>query len=60
MADHVVGLWRDRDRWARTALAAREYAATVSLETFQGRVRELLERQWQVTLGPDRDAGTSR
>lgn len=52
MADHVVGLWQDRDRWARTALAARDYAATVSLETFQGRVRELLERQWKVTLSP--------
>jgi len=32
------------------AAAARAYAATVTLEAFEQRVHELLERQWEVEL----------
>lgn len=51
MAAAVVALVADRVRWADMATDARDYAATVTLEAFQGRVKEMLERQWGVTLG---------
>lgn len=52
MARAVVGLVQDRARWAAMAADARAYAATVSLDAFQDRVRELLEAQWGVRLDP--------
>ena len=56
MADAVRDLMGDRERWATMAAAAREYSSTVTLEAFQDRVHELLERQWGVDL-PLPDAG---
>ena len=50
LAGHVLGLLGDRERWATMAGSARDYARTVSLETFQERIREMLERQWHVEL----------
>jgi glycosyltransferase involved in cell wall biosynthesis len=50
LAQLVIGLIEDRPRWARMARAARGHAATVTLEAFQERVREMLERQWEVEL----------
>lgn len=47
LVDDLVG---DRERWASMAAAARDYAGTMTLEAFQDRVRELLERQWRVSL----------
>lgn len=38
--------------WAERASAARAYAATVSLDAFEQRVRDMLERQWGVDLSP--------
>lgn len=59
MAELVVDLVHDRPRWASMAVAARDYAGSVTLEAFQDRVQELLERQWQVTLRtPARDGRT--
>jgi glycosyltransferase involved in cell wall biosynthesis len=50
LADAVVALVADRPRWVSMAQDARRYAASVTLEAFQDRVREMLERQWGVTL----------
>ncbi len=50
LAELVLGLITDRERWADMAVAARDYAGTMTLEAFQDRVREMLERQWGVTL----------
>jgi glycosyltransferase involved in cell wall biosynthesis len=50
LAHLVSGLLADRDRWSAMATDARAYAATVTLEAFQARVKEVLERQWKVTL----------
>jgi glycosyltransferase involved in cell wall biosynthesis len=50
LAELVLGLISDRDHWADMAVAARDYASTMTLEAFQDRVREMLERQWAVTL----------
>jgi glycosyltransferase involved in cell wall biosynthesis len=50
MAAAVVALVRDRSRWAAMAREARTYAASVTLEAFQDRLREMLERQWGVRL----------
>jgi glycosyltransferase involved in cell wall biosynthesis len=52
LAGLVAGLLADRDRWLALATDARAYAATVTLEAFQARVKEMLERQWRVTLRP--------
>lgn len=53
LADAIVELAKDRPRWAAMAAEARAYAATVSLDAFEDRVRELLEAQWGVELrGP--------
>lgn len=48
IADAVCGLIDDRDRWVSMIDAGRAYTATVSLEAFEGRIRELLERHWEV------------
>jgi len=50
LAVAVAELTDDRERWAGMAAAARAYAATVTLEAFEQRVHELLERQWEVEL----------
>lgn len=50
LAELIAGLVADRERWARMSRAAREYTATVTLDAFEERVRELLERQWGVRL----------
>jgi glycosyltransferase involved in cell wall biosynthesis len=50
LAEAVAGLVADRVRWGAMAAASREYAATVTLEAFEQRVHELLERQWGVEL----------
>jgi glycosyltransferase involved in cell wall biosynthesis len=55
MADEVERLLGDRVRWAAMARAARTFSGTVTLETFQQRVRSMLESQWGVRL-PDPDA----
>ena len=53
MAAHVEALVGDRTRWKRMAGAARDYAAEMTLDRFSERVREMLERNWDVSL-PDR------
>jgi len=50
MAREINALVADRTRWAAMSAEARAYTATVSLEAFQDRVREMLERQWGVRL----------
>lgn len=50
LAELVLELIGDSVRWANMAVAARDYAGTMTLEAFQDRVREMLERQWDVTL----------
>lgn len=57
LADAVSALLADRDRWASMARAARDYAGTLTLEVFQSRVKETLERQWGVVLGPPATVG---
>jgi glycosyltransferase involved in cell wall biosynthesis len=56
LARAVVDLVGDRPRWARMAEAGRAYAATVTLEAFQERVHDMLERHWGVDL-PESPAG---
>jgi glycosyltransferase involved in cell wall biosynthesis len=57
LADAVVAAIRDRERWLAMVHAARAYSATVTLEAFQERVRDVLERHWDVKLAPGvRDA----
>lgn len=46
----VVELIEDRERWSAMSTAARDYAGTMTLEAFQDRVVEMLERQWKVRL----------
>jgi glycosyltransferase involved in cell wall biosynthesis len=60
MAAAVVGLVQDRSRWAAMARDARDYAASMTLEAFQDRVREMLERQWGVQLRRSGSAGAPR
>jgi glycosyltransferase involved in cell wall biosynthesis len=50
LAAEVVALVGDRERWAVMAQAARDFSASVTLDVFQDRVRDMLERQWQVEL----------
>ena len=50
LASAVLDLVADRARWAAMARSARDFAATVTLEAFEDRVREVLERQWGVRL----------
>jgi glycosyltransferase involved in cell wall biosynthesis len=58
LVDHVLALMADTQRWAKMAEAAREYAAAMTLEAFQDRIRELLERHWGVALAaPGRREG---
>ena len=56
LAEMVAGLLADRPRWRAMAADARAYAATVTLDTFEDRLREMLERQWDVTLPRHRAA----
>ncbi|MEX0767750.1 MAG: glycosyltransferase [Microthrixaceae bacterium] len=50
LAELVQGLMGDTESWADMAEEARHYAGTMTLEAFQDRVKEMLERQWGVTL----------
>jgi glycosyltransferase involved in cell wall biosynthesis len=50
LADAVCRLIDDRERWLAMIDEARAYTATVSLEAFEDRVREVLERHWDVRL----------
>lgn len=50
VADAIVALVGDRPRWADMAAAARAYAATVSLDAFQGAVVDMLADQWGMDL----------
>lgn len=50
LAAEVVRLVGDPDRWVAMARDARAYASSMTLEAFQDRVRELLERQWGVSF----------
>lgn len=49
-ADAVYSLVGDRDRWLSMVDAARDYAAARTLETYEVRVRQMLERGWKVNL----------
>lgn len=60
LADAVVGLVGDRERWAAMARDAHRYAGTMTLEAFQDRVKEMLERQWGVELRRSGSTGASR
>lgn len=53
LVEHVVGLVGDPERWSKMAQAGRDYSVTVTLDSFQDRLREVLERQWKVRLQPD-------
>ncbi len=50
LASSVVELVGHRDRWAAMAESARDYASSMTLEAFQDKVREMLERQWRISL----------
>lgn len=50
LAEAITRLVGDRPRWAEMAIEARRYAATMTLEAFQERVRDVLHRQWGVEL----------
>jgi glycosyltransferase involved in cell wall biosynthesis len=52
MAARVADLVGDRARWLAMARDARDHTETMTLDAFQDRVRELLERQWKVELVP--------
>jgi glycosyltransferase involved in cell wall biosynthesis len=53
LASAVAGLVADRARWIEMVRAARDYSSTVTLDAFQARVREVLERHWKIALRPD-------
>ncbi len=53
LARAIIELVDDRERWAEMVGEARRYARGTSLEAFQERVREMLERQWRVELRQD-------
>jgi hypothetical protein len=55
LAAHVVALVGDGDRWQAMAADARTYTAAMTLDRFADRVKDMLERGWQVTL-PDPSA----
>jgi len=50
LADAVVALVADRERWSAMAGAALDYAGSMTLEAFQVRVQQMLEAQWGVRL----------
>lgn len=50
VADAVEALVEDRERWLSMVDAGRSYAASLTLEAFEERVREVLERGWGVEL----------
>lgn len=54
----VVDLISDRQRWSEMSGAARDFAGTTTLEAFQDRVVEMLERQWKVQLPRPREVPT--
>lgn len=55
MAQLVIDLVGDGPRWAAMAEDARRYTATMTLDRFAVRVKDMLERGWGVTL-PDPEA----
>lgn len=50
LVGHVMSLMAEPDRWADMASNARTYARSVSLESYQAKLHELLEREWGVTI----------
>lgn len=52
VAEAVRSLIDRRPRWLAMIDDARAYTAGLTLEAFEERVREMLERQWGVELGP--------
>lgn len=52
MAQVIIELTVDRERWSSMVLDARRYASTMTLESFQQRVVDMLRRQWGVELAP--------
>lgn len=56
LADHVVGLLEDRARWRALATEARAFSERVTLDSFADRVREVLERHWELRLRPRAEA----
>ncbi len=59
LARAVVDLAGDPDGWAAMAAAARSFSASVTLDAFEDRVREVLERQWHVELPPPTRGGST-
>jgi glycosyltransferase involved in cell wall biosynthesis len=59
MAAAVVALVDDRERWLAMLDDGRAYTEGLTLEAFEGTVRELLERQWGVTLAPSGGTGSA-
>lgn len=52
MAQAIIDLTGDRAAWATMVSEARAYASTMTLEAFQSRVCDMLNRQWGVQLSP--------
>ncbi|MEZ5321585.1 MAG: glycosyltransferase [Microthrixaceae bacterium] len=50
LAAHVRSLVDDRGRWTQMADAARRHTRDLTLDAFEERVRDLLERHWDVSL----------
>lgn len=50
IAAAIAALVEDRERWAAMAADARAYARTVTLEAFQDRVVDVLDRHWDIDL----------
>lgn len=48
MAQAIIDLTHDRETWESMVLDARRYASTMTLESFQERVVDMLRRQWGV------------
>lgn len=52
-ADAVAALVADRPRWHAMAAEARAYAGRLAIESYEARVRDVLERHWGVRLRGD-------
>ncbi|MBS1838571.1 MAG: glycosyltransferase [Actinobacteria bacterium] len=52
MAQAIIDLTQDRETWESMVLDARRYASTMTLESFQQRVIDMLQRQWGIELAP--------
>ncbi|CAN5738965.1 hypothetical protein BH24ACT4_BH24ACT4_01280 [soil metagenome] len=50
MAEAIVALVGDRERWTSMSIDARAFAATVTLDAFEDQVADVLARQWGLDL----------